>query len=226
MKHWEYFLEGGRNMDLRNRWKTGIRVIFCLIFISSLMLFHIPHSLATIITYDYTGVSSDGTSSVAGSFGYDTDAEDQWPADNNHGRYLTGFINATVTGGIYDGSVFNYTESGTDAGDLFIDAFYSDGDKSFFDMREWIVYDSEFWTRLILMDQTAPFARTDDLLPPDLILADYDYGRLYVGPVTDFACYLITSITKRSEPVPEPSTFLLLGFGLAVIGLLRRRYKN
>jgi len=34
------------------------------------------------------------------------------------------------------------------------------------------------------------------------------------------------SVSVTQTQVPEPSTFLLLGFGLAGVGLLRRRFKN
>ena len=218
-------------MDLGKRGKRKTMIICCLICISTFMLFHIPSALAVLITYDYTGVHPTNGTTVSGSFGFDTNAVDQFPSTSGSGRYLTGFFNGTVSGGTYNGLHFDYHENGTDAGDIFTQTTYTpltSPPRSSFDFHRWTDFASNAYTGYFLLrDETDPLARVDDLLPLDLNLADYGFARLWVDlPTGSRYAYDITSITKRAESVPEPATFLLLGAALAGVGLFRRKFKN
>jgi hypothetical protein len=205
--------------------KTGLFFIFCSIFVLLLIFFHMPNSIAAVITYDYTGIHPDG-STISGLFNYDTDTADQYPT-GDYGIYITGFFNGAISGGSNDGVTFEYF-SGTNAGDIIIRTVYRQDTytESFFQIWKWI--DASIRSSLLsLHDETVPLARTDDLLPNDLNLADYGFAKLWVDlPSGIRMAYDITSITKRAESVPEPSTILLLGAGLAGVGLFRRRFKN
>jgi len=64
-------------------------------------------------------------------------------------------------------------------------------------------------------------------LPGDALLLSDDVPSPFVGDaVVTFSLYNAGGTLIPVAPVPEPSTFLLLGAGLAGIGLLRRRFKN
>jgi hypothetical protein len=58
--------------------------------------------------------------------------------------------------------------------------------------------------------------------------ADYQNGAdgLWFDPQNPGTYYYETLVVRDSSPVPEPSTFLLLGIGMAGMGFARRKFKK
>lgn len=87
----------------------------------------------------------------------------------------------------------------------------------------------DYYISIILLDDDAD-QFDGDALPLDLNLSAFETTRLYItnhvsGMCAGWSCYIygfrIDGTIDAFEVVPEPSTFLLVGLGLAAIGIMR-----
>jgi hypothetical protein len=84
-------------------------------------------------------------------------------------------------------------------------------------------YDDSSWGQAIALGTnegfSAPWA-----IPGGLPGIDTSAQYIWTSDINSGTAYF--RMAFNAEPVPEPSTILLLSFGLAGVGLLRRRFKN
>ncbi len=177
-------------------------------------------SAAPISTWSYTATGIVGT--LTGSFGWDHAAsEDGWQAtDTDVGLWLgAGFISGSVSGGAQDGGSFSITGL-----DVQIHLDPATPGNEFIAMEK--SYGSGFWWygRTIGLG-TDELSATMDLT--EWIHPFIDVYGSDIGQSGREHRYIFDTITPFTT-VPEPTTFLLMGIGLAGIAgaEVRRRRKK
>ena len=181
----------------------------------SILLLFATTAPATIITFGYTATGNGGT--VTGTFGYDTSVPDSQPADPTDADYPgAAFFTGSVVGGPQDGLIFNVP--GIEV---------SVGTSGVLDIR----FGSGALNGISLVDTTPPSVFPNDSLPLTLTLSDFSFRNLGLvngdfglqPPISQFSYTLQTLTQITTKPIPEPSTMILLGTGLAGIIVRRRK---
>lgn len=182
--------------------------IFCSLLFSTFLE-------AAVISFNYVAVEIEDGGIVKGSFGYDTDFENQILGPSDRGRYEGGFWTGTVVGGSQDGANFSFfntaifimlnVKANTDPGDeiFVVDDASKLGTSTFFSLAD--------NTATALTNTALPFypVGTNILgIFPDtnsfganLFLGDSDVGL----STNSQGVYRFVSVV-----VPEPSIYLLL----------------
>lgn len=87
---------------------------------------------------------------------------------------------------------------------------------------------ANLWELAFASDVENSLVSLVDVIPPATLVFEETPGApfdvtMYLDPTLRAEGYRATFV---SDPIPEPSTFLLLGAGLAGVGLFRRRFKK
>jgi len=207
--------------------KIAIIGIVLAIFLISDMVGVFSHSAsADTITFSFTGVYQDplGNIDATGFFGWDTNAPDQQPGDENFGFYLTGFLSFTLNGGYeygihYDNESFNYSLSGAQtAGNLFVGT--TPGSAPQLTMA---VFADNTYGYEQLLNVWGGFLNGDDSLPTDLSDNYMAALRAEGGRIFWFNSL---AVVPPAESVPEPGTIILLSSGLLGLWAFRKKFKK
>jgi hypothetical protein len=191
---------------------------------------------ASLITYDFTGSvvivdpllsgQFNTTQTISGSFTYDTSTPDSDPTD------FSGFYYNAITALTFriDGYTGSFILSPINESVVIKD----DGADLLYFLTGVAAPDigplPAFGFDLGFVDYTRS-AFTNDSLPetiPDPSFFDLSVWGYHVQTAGDFHSVWgdFTSFTKAPSQVPEPSTMLLIGTGLAGVGIMRKRFKK
>ena len=201
-------------------------------------------SLATPVTYSFSGniVGTAGLSAfnlgdtISGTFTYDPAATDTVPGDPNVGIYNQPYsLNMSVNSGAYLATAGQHesivlNDSTTKSFGKTVDSFDAFSSKLRGGTPSGAMVDGLelIDMGLIFLDYTHTLY-TDDSLPTSLSLASFDslQFRLGFGPSApgSLPTNVVIGTISTLQTVPEPSTLLLLGSGLAGLGFVRRRFK-
>ena len=138
-------------------------------------------TLPLTVTYAFTAT---GPGVISGTFGYDINTTDVNPGDPTLGIYPgSGFVNATVTGGVDDGLVINQSGLQWEVADS---------------IQDFLAIIGPDPVNVNLTDYNGT-AFSSDGLPPSLNLADFEEREIVIGGPTG-RFYQITSLVGVSGP--------------------------
>ncbi len=191
-----------------------------LILLFGLLLAFVPTANADLIQFDISGLVS--TSSLSG-----VSAGDSWTAmftvdtnsPNLSGDTFLGTYQMNLPFDLKIGPSFTRHYSSLEVGVINNDPEHPFGDAWHFLSPLSTAPD---WVSIDLQDTTGTAFNSIDL-PPTLNLSAFNNNSMaFIVGSTAQIVGTVTAVTT----VPEPSTILLLGAGLAGVGLIRRRFKK